>query len=77
MWKPEILGILLISLAVSTVNSLYFHIAETERKCFIEEIPDDTTVIGMLINIFDNIFFDIILLVTLAVQYNKKNDDFK
>lgn len=52
MWKPEILGILLISLAVSTVNSLYFHIAETERKCFIEEIPDDTTVIGMLIIFF-------------------------
>uniref|UniRef100_A0A336MSZ2 CSON006618 protein n=1 Tax=Culicoides sonorensis TaxID=179676 RepID=A0A336MSZ2_CULSO len=24
---------------------LYFHIAETERKCFIEEIPDETTVI--------------------------------
>lgn len=28
-------------------NGLYFHIAETERKCFIEEIPDETTVIGM------------------------------
>lgn len=26
---------------------LYFHIGETERKCFIEEVPDDTTVIGM------------------------------
>jgi len=25
---------------------LYFHIAETERKCFIEEIPDETMVIG-------------------------------
>ncbi|XP_075146515.1 transmembrane p24 trafficking protein eclair [Haematobia irritans] len=33
---------------VSTCNSvfgLYFHIAETERKCFIEEVPDETTVI--------------------------------
>jgi len=27
-------------------NCLYFHIAETERKCFIEEIPDQTMVIG-------------------------------
>jgi p24 family protein alpha len=27
-------------------NALYFHIGETERKCFIEEIPDETTVIG-------------------------------
>lgn len=25
---------------------LYFHIAETERKCFIEEVPDETTVLG-------------------------------
>lgn len=24
---------------------LYFHIAETERKCFIEEVPDETTVL--------------------------------
>lgn len=28
-------------------SALYFHIAETERKCFIEEIPDETTVIGI------------------------------
>lgn len=48
MWKPEMIGLFIISLAISTVNSLYFHIAETERKCFIEEIPDDTTVIGMV-----------------------------
>ncbi|KAK0408245.1 hypothetical protein QR680_003853 [Steinernema hermaphroditum] len=27
-------------------NALYFHIAETERKCFIEEIPEETMVIG-------------------------------
>ncbi|CAL1673633.1 unnamed protein product [Lasius platythorax] len=26
-------------------TGLYFHIGETERKCFIEEIPDDTTVL--------------------------------
>lgn len=39
---------LLVFLAVmcNSVRSLYFHIAETERKCFIEEIPDDTMVIG-------------------------------
>lgn len=29
-------------------QALYFHIGETERKCFIEEVPDDTTVIGEL-----------------------------
>ncbi|XP_013772383.1 transmembrane emp24 domain-containing protein eca-like [Limulus polyphemus] len=28
------------------VDGLYFHITETERKCFIEEIPDETMVVG-------------------------------
>ena len=28
-------------------SGLYFHIGETERKCFIEEVPDDTLVAGM------------------------------
>lgn len=27
-------------------DTLYFHIGETEKKCFIEEIPDETMVIG-------------------------------
>ena len=31
---------------VSVVEGLYFHIGETERKCFIEEIPDETMVTG-------------------------------
>ncbi|CAH1398456.1 unnamed protein product [Nezara viridula] len=26
-------------------SGLYFHIGETERKCFIEEVPDETTVL--------------------------------
>lgn len=29
-------------------HALYFHIGETEKKCFIEEIPDETMVIGKL-----------------------------
>jgi len=32
--------------ALPVAQGLYFHIAETERKCFIEEIPDETMVIG-------------------------------
>ena len=28
------------------ISGLYFHIGETERKCFIEEIPDETMVTG-------------------------------
>lgn len=30
---------------LNSVQCLYFHIGETERKCFIEEIPDETTVV--------------------------------
>jgi len=34
-------------LQIITLSSgLFFHISETEKKCFIEEIPDDTLVIG-------------------------------
>ena len=34
--------------------SLFFHISETERKCFIEEIPDQTLVIGKYkVELFD------------------------
>ncbi len=31
---------------INRVESLYFHIKETERKCFIEEVPDETLVVG-------------------------------
>ncbi|EDQ87488.1 uncharacterized protein MONBRDRAFT_27225 [Monosiga brevicollis MX1] len=31
---------------VSSVSGLYFHIKENEERCFIEEIPDETLVIG-------------------------------
>jgi len=43
--KVLITFIYLTSLAVS-IKGLYFHIGETERKCFIEEIPDSTMVTG-------------------------------
>uniref|UniRef100_A0A1I8I6E7 GOLD domain-containing protein n=1 Tax=Macrostomum lignano TaxID=282301 RepID=A0A1I8I6E7_9PLAT len=35
-------------------NALYFHIGETETKCFIEEIPEDTLLVGKYkVEIFD------------------------
>uniref|UniRef100_A0A803JEV7 Transmembrane p24-trafficking protein 4 n=1 Tax=Xenopus tropicalis TaxID=8364 RepID=A0A803JEV7_XENTR len=37
-----LLGILQFGLS----RGLYFHIGETEKRCFIEEIPDETMVIG-------------------------------
>ena len=37
----------LIFLSISScVSALYFHIGETEKKCFIEDIPDETMVVG-------------------------------
>jgi len=33
-------------LLISSSNGLYFHMGETEKKCFIEEIPDETMITG-------------------------------
>jgi hypothetical protein len=47
------LSLILLQL-ISISYSLYFHISETERKCFIEEIPDETLVIGKYkVELFD------------------------
>lgn len=47
MDKFNTITILIVCIIINVTNALYFHIAETERKCFIEEIPDETNVIGM------------------------------
>lgn len=39
------LCILLIICCVNICNALYFHVGETEKRCFIEEIPDETLLI--------------------------------
>ena len=31
---------------VLAANALYFHISETETRCFIEEVPDETLIVG-------------------------------
>uniref|UniRef100_A0A4W6G4M8 Transmembrane p24 trafficking protein 9 n=1 Tax=Lates calcarifer TaxID=8187 RepID=A0A4W6G4M8_LATCA len=41
-----VLSVLLLNVFSTFVSSLYFHIGETEKKCFIEEIPDETMIIG-------------------------------
>jgi len=33
-------------LTIAGSNALYFHMGETEKKCFIEEIPDETMITG-------------------------------
>lgn len=44
---PGVLSLFLLNvICCSFVSCLYFHIGETEKKCFIEEIPDETMIIG-------------------------------
>lgn len=31
---------------IGLCQALYFHIAETEQKCFIEEVPAETMIVG-------------------------------
>nr|CAD2122919.1 unnamed protein product [Meloidogyne enterolobii] len=53
---PSTILILLfiISTLIGYSSSIYFHIAETERKCFIEEIPDETMVMSRYkVQLFD------------------------
>ncbi|XP_015511055.1 transmembrane emp24 domain-containing protein eca [Neodiprion pinetum] len=45
MWKCFSSFVVLSVIFLEYSSGLYFHIGETERKCFIEEIPDDTTVL--------------------------------
>lgn len=43
---PGVLVLLVAAGIVCPGWGLYFHLGEIERKCFIEEIPDETMVIG-------------------------------
>merc|ERR1712029_628732 len=46
-WPNLATAIVLANILVLPLSSgLYFHIGEAERKCFIEEIPDETMVTG-------------------------------
>ncbi|MEE6516874.1 hypothetical protein FKM82_026696 [Ascaphus truei] len=44
--RSSLLFPLFVLLQLGLSQSLYFHIGETEKRCFIEEIPDETMVIG-------------------------------
>lgn len=39
-------ALLVLTVCAAGTRGLYFHIGETEKRCFIEEIPDETMVIG-------------------------------
>lgn len=42
----SLVQVLFLATLAHLSHALYFHIAETERKCFIEEIPDETMVVA-------------------------------
>jgi len=42
-----LMRLLIALIAINGSFGLYFHISETERKCFIEEVPDETLVVGL------------------------------
>lgn len=44
----KLLAVLLI-VCLEGCSALYFHMGETEKKCFLEEIPDETMVTGMVL----------------------------
>lgn len=40
------IAVFLVFFRLDLAQGLYFHMGETEKKCFIEEIPDETMVTG-------------------------------
>ena len=44
MWS--VFAVVALCFLTNLTHGLYFHMGETEKKCFIEEIPDETMVIG-------------------------------
>ena len=44
LWRVS----LLLVLCAGASRALYFHISETEQKCFIEEVPSETMIVGKL-----------------------------
>ncbi|XP_039558602.1 transmembrane emp24 domain-containing protein 4 [Passer montanus] len=45
-WEALRAAVAAVLLLAWGAHGLYFHIGETEKRCFIEEIPDETMVIG-------------------------------
>ena len=44
----------LLSFFILSCSALYFEISQRDKKCFIEELPDDTQMIGKyLVQVYD------------------------
>jgi len=61
-----LMNICVILLSVLCLSSgLYFHIGETEKKCFIEDIPDDTMVVGKALFLSESVCISLLYEVGL------------
>ncbi|KAH8336561.1 hypothetical protein KR074_007430 [Drosophila pseudoananassae] len=80
--RDQILSLALLLCVLHSACGLYFHISETERKCFIEEVPDETTVIGrstksQLLSNAKLIYFFLSSLVNYKVElYDPRSNGF-
>lgn len=55
-YQPAILLYICLIYLPSFVFSLYFDLGETEKKCFIEDVPEDTMIVGKYkVEMFDRI----------------------
>ena len=41
-----LLGLIIAGFCLSLCHGLYFHIGETQQKCFMEEVPAETMIVG-------------------------------
>ena len=55
----QLLTLASLAALISLSEALYFHIAETERKCFIEEIPEETMVQGEISSRIKYVFLNV------------------
>lgn len=49
MYRAELYLVVALNFLLNYTTGLYFHLAEGERKCFIEEVPSDTMVTSKMI----------------------------
>ncbi|KAK1904077.1 Transmembrane emp24 domain containing protein 9 [Dissostichus eleginoides] len=78
MAAVKLLTVVLLHFFFTFVSSLYFHMGDTERKCFMEKIPNETMLIGNYrTRLFDgqrDEYLPVSQNITLSVQFKDPND---
>lgn len=78
MAAVKLLTVVLLNFFFTSVSSLYFHMGDTERKCFMEKIPVETMLMGNYrTRLFDgqrDEYLPVSQNITLSVQVKDPND---